>query len=301
MSDTTPDDRQDVSGRRAPHGDRATRRLGRTVRRAVGAAASERAREASRVAAQLGLPVPSCRRIVVTSVQDGTGKSTVAALLAAIVQQHRDDRVVAIDADPGVGSLPRRLGVVGRASIRHLAAARPGSWNELSGHLARTPDGLFVVPASPENTPGGVEHETFQRGAGRLSRYFSAAIIDSGAGLGTSLHRNILTGAHAQVIVASATVHGAHSARAALQWLGDNGFGHLLPRTVLALVAQKSKADLRQAMVMLSSCATPVTHIPHDRHLAADGPLSLDRVGSPAHAATVEIACTSFARSLDAT
>ncbi|GGV26605.1 hypothetical protein GCM10010182_56680 [Actinomadura cremea] len=271
------------------------------MRRAVGAAATGRAREASRVAAHLGIPVPSCRRLVVTSVRGGAGQSTVAALLAGIIHRHRDDRVVAIDADSTHGSLPRRLGVAGRGSIRHLAAARPGSWNELSGHLARTSDGLFVVPASHGDASSGLEPETFQRGAGRLSRYFSAAIIDSGGGLDTNLHRGILTGAHAQVFVAPSTVDGALSARAALQWFGENGFGHLLPRTVVALVAHRSKTDLGKAMETLSGCGVPVAHVPFDRHLAADGTLDLDRVGAPAHAAIMEIACASFSRSLDAT
>lgn len=272
------------------------------MRRAIGASAAERAREASRVTAQLGVPVPSCRRIVVTSLRGGSGESTVAALLAGIAQRHRDDRVVAIDAAPGLGSLPRRLGVTGRGSIRHLAAVRPSSWNELAGHLARTPDGLSVVPASHGADADDLEHETFQRGAGRLSRYFSVAIIDCGGNLDTSLRRGILASAHAQVFVAPATVDGAVSARAALQWFGGSGFGHLLSRTVVALVSHRPKAgnDLGRAIDVIKECAVPVTHVPFDRHLAADDAVNLDRVGTPAHAAIVDLACASFVRSLDA-
>ncbi|WP_316043443.1 MinD/ParA family protein, partial [Actinomadura sp. CNU-125] len=250
----------------------------------------------------LGVPVPSCRRIVVTSIRGGAGKSTVAALVAAIVQRHRDDRVVAIDAAPGLGSLPLRLDTPGRGSIRHLAAGRPGSWNELAGHLARTPAGLFVVPAGQGSVADELEHDTFQRGTGRLNRHFAAVIIDCGSGLDTELHRGILAGAHSQVFVAPATVDGALSARAALQWFGANGFEHVLSRTVVALVAHKPKTDmdLGRAGEELHSHGLPVAHVPFDRHLAASGAIVPDRIGASAHSAIVEVACAAFERSLDA-
>ncbi|RSN48369.1 hypothetical protein DMH08_34215 [Actinomadura sp. WAC 06369] len=290
----------DVSGRRAPHGDGAARRIGRTVRRVVGAAGDGRAPEG--VAARLGAPVPSCRRIAVTSIRGGAGKSTVAALVAEIVRRHRDDRVVAIDADPGLGSLPVRLGVEGRGSVRHLAAARPGSWRELATHLARTPGGLFVVPTSHGSVADELEHETFQRGAGRLGEFFSAAIVDCGGGLDTELHRGIIAGAHAQVFVAPATVDGALSARAGLQWFGDNGFGRLLSRTVVVLVAHTPKpdADLERVRESLAPFGLPVAHVPFDRHLAAGGAMNPDRVGAAAFGAVTDIACDVFTRSLDA-
>ncbi len=66
-------------------------------------------------------PVTTGRRIVVTGGHRGSGKSTVAALIAAVLARHRQDRI--LDLDPGTGSLPLRLGVRAGPSLADLARA----------------------------------------------------------------------------------------------------------------------------------------------------------------------------------
>ncbi|MDL4772591.1 MinD/ParA family ATP-binding protein [Actinomadura xylanilytica] len=277
------------------------RRLGRGMRKGIGASAAGQARELARLTAQLGAPVPSCRRIVVTSVRGGAGKSTIAALVAGVIRRHRDDRVIAIDADPGLGSLPLRLDVRGARSLRDLAAARPQSWDETAAFLTRTEEGLWVLPAHSERKLGGdLDDEIFRAGAGRLGRYFSTSVIDCGAGLVSGLQRGVLSGAHAQVFVAPGTTDGAASARAALGWFAQNGHGPLLSRTVIALVAHTPSpgAELERAAEELSAAGLLVVHIPYDRHLAAGIAITPERVGGAARDAATLIAAEAFARSL---
>ncbi len=272
------------------------------MRRAVGASVSGRAREIAERTAGIGVPVSSCRRIVVTSIRGGAGKSTLAALVAGVIRQHRDDRVIAVDADPGLGSLPLRLGVNAPGSLRHLTAARPQSWEEIVASLARTPEGLFVLPAAPRGVVAGtLDHGLVQQALGRLSRYFAAAVIDCGGGLTAELQQGLLAGAHAQIFVVPGTVDGALSARAALNWFAQNGHGPLLHRTVVALVAHTPNpdADLQRAKQMLSAGGLPVTQIPFDRHLAAGISIAPERVGASTQAAATLVASSAFARSLD--
>jgi hypothetical protein len=104
------------------------RRMSRGLRRS----ADLQAAEARTTRAALALPVSTCRRIAVVSVRGGAGKTTLAALLSMALAEHREDRLLAVDADAVLGSLPMRLDMAAARSPHDLAAARGGS-------LGRTP------------------------------------------------------------------------------------------------------------------------------------------------------------------
>ncbi|MBO2447257.1 hypothetical protein J4573_09190 [Actinomadura barringtoniae] len=184
-------------------------------------------------------------------------------------------------------------------SLHDLAAARPRSWEEAAAYLARTEDGLWVLSGASE---GGVNEElslkTFQAGAGRLGRYFAAAVVDCGAGLVSALHREILGSAHAQVFVVPGTSEGALSARAALDWFAQNEMGGLLSRTVIALVAQNAGGDMDRAREVLSDGGLTVTSVPCDRHLASGSAITADRIGTGARTAATRIAAEAFGHTL---
>jgi MinD-like ATPase involved in chromosome partitioning or flagellar assembly len=285
--------------RRTAHGDPLVRRMSRGVRRAVGAGASDEVRRTADVEQTLSRPVPSCRQIAVTSIRGGAGKTTVAGLTATVIAQYRQDRVLAIDADSGLGSLPLRLGVRTDRSLHDLAASRPRGFDEAARFLGRTADGLWVL----SGTAGGrITHEldlgTFRTAAGTMSRYFSAFVVDCGAGLLPELQRGILSDAHAQVMVTPGTVDGALSARGALEWQARNGYQHLLTRTVVAFVTHTPHvdADLTRGAQLLSGGGMPVVHMPYDRHLATGTAVESARIGQETRAAAIRVALEAFAR-----
>lgn len=272
------------------------------MRKVVGASAAGDLRELTGISERLRMPVPSCRRIAVTSIRGGAGKTTVAALLASVIAEHRDDRVLALDADSGIGSLPLRLGVHAERSMRDLAEASPRSWDQTAGFLARTGQGLWVLSGSARGQVSELELETFQVAAGGVSRYFSAAVIDCGAGIVARLQRGVLAAAHAQVFVAPGTVDGAISARQTLGWFVGSGYEALLSRTVVALVAHSphadGDADLDRARQVLSDGGLPVVVVPYDRHLATGTAITPDRVSGMVRTSATWIAAEVFARSL---
>ena len=285
--------------RRSTHGDPLVRRMGRGVRRAVGAAAADEIRRTADVEGVLSRPVSSCRQIAVTSIRGGAGKTTVAGLTATVISQYRQDRVLAVDADSGLGSLPLRLGVRAERSLHDLTAASPRSFEEVTPFLSRTADGLWVL----SGTAGGhITHEldldTFKAAAGRMTRYFSALVIDCGAGLLPELQRGILGDAHAQVMVTPGTVDGALSAQGALEWQARNGYQHLLTRTVVAFVTHTPHvdSDLTRAAQLLSGGGMPVVHMPYDRHLATGTAVESARIGQETRAAAIRVALEAFAR-----
>ncbi|MCO6010595.1 hypothetical protein NE236_37125 [Actinoallomurus purpureus] len=289
--------------RRSAYGDPLVRRMSRGVRRAVGAAAANDVRKAADVEAVLSRPVPSCRQIAITSIRGGAGKTTVAGLTATVIAQYRQDRVLAVDADSGLGSLPLRMGVGPQRSLHDMTSAHPRSFEEASRYLAQTTDGLWVLSGTAGGRiTGELDLATFRVAAGVMSRYFAATVIDCGAGLLPELQRGILADAHAQVMVTPGTVDGALSAHGALEWQARNGYEDLLPRTVIAFVTHTPHvdADLARAGQMLSSGGLPVVHIPYDRHLAAGTAVESARIGHETRAAVIRIAVEAFARAVAA-
>ncbi len=285
--------------RKSAHGDPFVRRMSRGVRRAVGSSAADEVRRAADVESILSRAVPSLRQIAVTSIRGGAGKTTVAGLTATVIAQYRQDRVLAIDADSGLGSLPLRLGVGGDRSLHDLSASRPRTFEEASRFLTRTSGGLWVL----SGTAGGrITHEldlaTFQSAVTDMSRYFSAVVVDCGAGLLPELQRGILADAHSQVMVTPGTVDGALSARGALDWQARNGYEHLLARTVIAFVTHTPHvdADLTRAAQMLSGGGLPVVHLPYDRHLATGTAIESARIGQETRAAAIRVAIEAFER-----
>jgi MinD-like ATPase involved in chromosome partitioning or flagellar assembly len=286
--------------RKSVHGDPLVRRMGRNVRRVLGDTAVNEVRRTADVEAVLGRAVPSCRQIAVTSIRGGAGKTTVAGLTATVIAQYRQDRVLAVDADSGLGSLPLRLGVRNEHSLHDLTAP-PRSFEDATRYLGRTADGLWVL----SGTAGGrITHElelgTFRQAAGGMNRFFSATVIDCGAGLLPELQRGILTDAHAQVMVTPGTVDGAVSAQGALEWQATHGYEHLLTRTVIAFVTHTPHvdADLTRAAQMLSGGGLPVVHLPYDRHLATGTAIESARIGQETRAAAIRVAVEAFARAM---
>lgn len=286
--------------RKTAHGDPFVRRMGRNVRRVLGDTAVNEVRRTADVEAVLGRAVPSCRQIAVTSIRGGAGKTTVAGLTATVIAQYRQDRVLAVDADSGLGSLPLRLGVRTERSLHDLTAP-PRSFEDATHYLGRTADGLWVL----SGTAGGritreLELGTFRQAAGGMNRFFSATVIDCGAGLLPELQRGILADAHSQVMVTPGTVDGAMSAQGALEWQASHGYEHLLSRTVIAFVTHTPHvdADLTRAAQLLSAGGLPVVHLPYDRHLAAGTAIESARIGQETRAAAIRVAVEAFARAM---
>ncbi|MFI0481875.1 MinD/ParA family protein [Actinomadura sp. 9N215] len=285
--------------RKNQHGDALVRRVGRGVRKAVGA--SGQIRTQAEISDYLRRPVGGFRQITVVSVRGGAGKTTVAALLATELARHRPDRVLAMDADAELGSLPLRLGVRSELSLFDLAAQQPRSFEEAAQYLQQTREGLWVLAATRGGRiTGEFTFETYQAAFTAVSRYISTAVTDCSAGILTELHRGILGQSHSVVLVTPGTVDGALSARGALEWFSQGVQRSLLPRTVIAMVSHAPQvgADLARATQMLTAWGTPVVQLPYDRQIAMGAAVDMSRLGEATQAAVSRIAYEAFARSL---
>ncbi|MCW2858414.1 MAG: ATPase involved in chromosome partitioning-like protein [Actinoallomurus sp.] len=284
---------------RGMHGDPLLRRMGRGVRRAIGVSAAQEVHDWTAVGTGLRQPVTTPRRIVVTSVRGGAGKTTVAVLLASALARHRQDRVLLVDADPGLGSMAARVGVTAAPSLRELAGRRPDSFDEVGPHLTRTDSGLWVLPGvRGEMADEALDLATYEAATSVLTRFFTVVVVDCGAGMVGELPQGILAGAHACVHATPATTEGVVGIGRALDWMGRHGLDRLVPRsmTVFATHAPHARPDLDEAAALLRDNGVGVAYLPYDRHLASGGLLVPSLLAESTRTAALAIAAEALTR-----
>jgi MinD-like ATPase involved in chromosome partitioning or flagellar assembly len=300
------------------HGDPLARRLGQRAR-GLGGSAAQEARRTVGISQQLAQPVTTGRRIAVASVRGGAGKSTVAALLGSALAAHRIDRILAVDADPYLGSLGPRLGAASPLPVRVFGSAsglshtgpdhRPvfeagpptfRDFGEAEPYLAHVAGRLWALTGDAGSAAEtGLELDAFRAATAALARFFAVTVTDAGAGLLTELNRGIVADAHALVLVAPATVDGVMSAGRALAWLATGPLAGLAGRTVVVLNAispEASAIDAGRASAALAATGPVVVRLPFDRHLASGSLLDPYLLGAGTRSALLEIAADALTR-----
>jgi MinD-like ATPase involved in chromosome partitioning or flagellar assembly len=253
-------------------------------------------------------PITTGRRIAVTGIRGGAGKSTVSALIAAAFARYRQDRVLALDLDPEFGSLPLRLGVRsggagGSAADLTRVDVRTASFEEIEPRLERLGERLWALPGSRDVLGSGRLDAAAYRSAGLpLSRFFGVTIADCGTGMRTDLNRAVLAGTHAQVLVAPATREGAESARDALGGLAVNNLHALVPRTVVVFTVHSRPGartfDLAGARTLLRGAGAEAALLGYDGHLAVGATIDPARLGYAARVSAIEVAATALRAAL---
>lgn len=267
--------------------------IGRRMRRMVGGGA---AKEMGRLAEQIRQPVPSPRRIAISSIRGGSGKTTIASLVSTVLAHYREDPVLVIDADPDLGSLALRLGVAPQRTLAELAEAPPPqTFEELVPYLVQHPSGLWVLTGTRrDQTSHQLSQAQYDAALEAASRFFAITVIDCGAGLLNELSFSVLDSANALSLVTGGTVDGALSANGALDWLSTNNHAQLIQRTLVTLVthAPHQATDLGQARSMLQAHGCGVIELPYDRQLAAGTVLDPSRLAESTRITAMRIAAT---------
>ena len=129
----------------------------------------------------------ACVTIGIVSPKGGVGKTTIAALLGSLLSYTRQDRVVAIDAEPDYGSLGSAVTPDHEFFVDDvLDALDEGDLTvaELDASLGRGPDGLMVLPAP--NDPSRLSRldaRAYSRVITHLTRKAEVVLLDCGTEL----------------------------------------------------------------------------------------------------------------------
>ncbi|WP_225987288.1 hypothetical protein [Streptomyces spectabilis] len=282
------------------HGDTALRRTGRTLRKLTSSASRDVAEETRR-AQEVQQPVTTGRVIAVTSIRGGVGKTTVAALLGRTFNHYRHDPVLTLEADAALGTLPVRMGA---ESIRWACADLARVLNpamrltDVTGYLVPVSDGGWLLPASHGRVGAPLDVATYRTVTLALRRYFAVTVVDCET-LPGEVARTAMDTAHARVVVAPMTAEGVNGTRLVLDWLAQLPHSALATTVVALTVATPDAAlDPKAAAGHLRETGVTVVPLGYDRHLAAGGPIRVERLAEATRDSAARLAAEAMHRAV---
>ncbi len=149
-----------------------------------------------------------CATIAVVSPKGGVGKTTMTALLGALLVKVRHERIVAVDTNPDYGSLGRALTPDHRVFVDDfidLLDHPDLAVTELDRKLGRGFDGLMVLPAPTDpSRMARLDEEAYAKVFNRLKTMVGGLVLDCGTGLQEPAARAAIAAADQIVLVSDA-------------------------------------------------------------------------------------------------
>ncbi|MFB7465854.1 SCO5717 family growth-regulating ATPase [Streptomyces sp. NPDC056224] len=227
-------------------------------------------------------PVMSCYRIAVISLKGGVGKTTTTTALGATLATERQDKILAIDANPDAGTLGRRVRRETGATIRDLVQAIPylHSYMDIRRFTSQAPSGLEIIANDVDPAVSTTfNDEDYRRVIETLGRQYPIILTDSGTGLLYSAMRGVLDLADQLIIISTPSVDGASSASTTLDWLSAHGYADLVSRSLTVISGVRETAKMIKIEDIVQHFETRcrgVVVVPFDEHLAAGAEVDLD-------------------------
>nr|MCF0100897.1 Iron-sulfur cluster carrier protein [Streptomyces sp. MH191] len=227
-------------------------------------------------------PVLSCYRIAVISLKGGVGKTTTTTALGSTLATERQDKILAIDANPDAGTLGRRVRRETGATIRDLVQAIPylNSYMDIRRFTSQSPSGLEIIANDVDPAVSTTfNDEDYRRAIDVLGRQYPIILTDSGTGLLYSAMRGVLDLADQLIIISTPSVDGASSASTTLDWLSAHGYADLVSRSITVISGVRETGKTIKVEDIVSHFETRcrgVVVVPFDEHLAAGAELDLD-------------------------
>jgi MinD-like ATPase involved in chromosome partitioning or flagellar assembly len=227
-------------------------------------------------------PVMSCYRIAVISLKGGVGKTTTTTALGSTLATERQDKILAIDANPDAGTLGRRVRRETGATIRDLVQAIPhlNSYMDIRRFTSQSPSGLEIIANDVDPAVSTTfNDEDYRRAIDLLGRQYPIILTDSGTGLLYSAMRGVLDLADQLIIISTPSVDGASSASTTLDWLGAHGYADLVQRSITVISGVRETGKMIKVEDIVAHFQTRcrgVIVVPFDEHLAAGAEVDLD-------------------------
>ncbi len=247
---------------------------------------------------RINQPLHGCYKIAMLSLKGGVGKTTTTTTLGSTFSSLRGDRVIAVDANPDRGTLSQKIPLETTATVRHLLrdANRIRRYSDIRSYTSQGPSRLEILAS--EQDPAVSEafsEEDYRRTVDLLERFYNIVLTDCGTGLMHSAMKGVLDLADSLVIVSSSSIDGARSASATLDWLDAHGYHELVGRSVAVINSVRptsGKVDLERVSAHFASRCRAVCRMPFDEHLEEGAEIELDRLGTDARLAALELGST---------
>ena len=265
---------------------------GRRIRLADSRAARARTELTGRIAAPL---TGGARFVPVLTRKGGVGKTTVTTLLGMALADARDDRVIAVDANPDRGTLAERLSRRSDRTVRDLVsgADEVTGYADFSSLVSRDATRLDVLASdSDPHLSQAFDEDDYDVVARLASQYYSIVLTDCGTGIVHSVMRATLRRADAIVIVSGTSIDEARSAAETLSWLEANGHEDLASRAVVVVNSTTPgtpSVRLDEIGKHFESRVRSVVSIPFDPHLATGAAITYSDLRAETRSAVREL------------
>ncbi|OCB49520.1 ATPase [Mycobacterium vulneris] len=257
---------------------------------------SRKERERDDLLAQIRQPIAGDFRIAVLSIKGGVGKTTTTLGLGSALAMMRNDRVIAVDANPDRGTLAERVrDASSQSTVRDLLSDPDiQRYADVRSHTRMAGSRLEVLASEQEPAVSEVFGESdYRRTVSILRRYYNIILTDCGTGIMHSAMAGVLDLAHAIVLVSSPAIDAARSASATLDWLMQHGHSALVREAHMVLSASRpgsAKLKLDKVYEHFQARCRSVHMIPFDPHLAEGADVDFDLLDPATLQAYLELA-----------
>lgn len=246
---------------------------------------SYRVRERKALDARIGKRLEGGTRfIAVLTRKGGVGKTTLSMLLGMTLADVREDRVIAIDANPDRGTLAERIPKSTRATVRDVVTRGDSirTFSEFQSLISRDATRLDVLASDTDPTVvEAFDEDDYNAVADLVERFYSVVVTDCGTGMLHSAMSATLQRADAIVVVSGGSVDEARLASETLTWLESNGYPELVASAVVALNTSTQATNLvklEEIEAHFASRVRAIVKIPYDPSLATGSVIQYDQL-----------------------
>jgi MinD-like ATPase involved in chromosome partitioning or flagellar assembly len=265
--------------------------------RLVNVGDSYRVRERKALDARIGKPFEGGTRFVaVLTRKGGVGKTTITTLLGMALADVREDRVIAIDANPDRGTLAERIIKSTRATVRDVVtrATSLTTFTEFQTLVSRDHTRLDVLASDTDPTVAeAFDEDDYNVVADMAEKFYSVVVTDCGTGMLHSAMKATLQRVDSIVVVCGGSVDESRLASETLTWLESNGYEDLVKNTVVALNTATQGTNLvklEEIEAHFQSRVRDIVRIPYDPALATGSLIRFDEIRPLTRAAARELA-----------
>ncbi len=232
--------------------------------------------------AQIRRPIGGDFRIAVLSIKGGVGKTTTTLGLGSTLALMRNDRVIAVDANPDRGTLAERVRDNSTGSTVRDLLADPDikRYSDVRNHTRMAGSRIEVLASEQEPAVSEVFGEAdYRRTVEILRHYYNIILTDCGTGIMHSAMAGVLDLAHTIVLVSSPAIDAARSASATLDWLIQHGHSALVREAHVVLSASRpgsAALKLDKVYEHFEARCRSVHLVPFDPHLAEGADIDFD-------------------------
>ena len=257
----------------------------------------KRAQQRKALSARIASPLSGTARFVpVLSRKGGVGKTTVTALLGMALADAREDRVIAVDANPDRGTLADRIARTNGKTVRDLVRIHDQvtGYHDISAVVSRDATRLDVLASDADpRVSEAFNDEDYDQVASVAAHYYSLVLTDTGTGIVHSVMGAILDRADTLVIVAGLSVDEARLASETLTWLEANGYAAKVRDAVVVLNQSTPGSPMVRLGELEAHFRTRVAHVlrlPYDARIAAGSAITFAALQPETRQAARELA-----------